>query len=278
MNTGDTMNNNGHEEWRSIPGFSDRYQVSNMGRIRSSAKGDWKILTGAAVRVSPRWNRKYHYYIIDGRSVIAHRVVWESFIGPLGDMLVTHRNGDTLDNRLSNLEAITEREKGRRRAESYNSKITEDDARLVCSMLDGTKSRLDVSKETGIAMTAIRKILSGEVHTHIVGEIGFKERNMSGKNSPIAQWKESDILEMKRLYSSGEMTQKEIAEHYDTHFTFVSHVMTGRRWSDVGPSPVPKPIRKPTKIGDSGIRAAHDLDRLGVRRGVIAENTQETTP
>ena len=61
-------------------------------------------------------------YLRKGKSLV-HRMVWEQHFGPIPEgHIIHHRNGDTWDNRIENLECLTRHEhtlrhKGRNRAD-----------------------------------------------------------------------------------------------------------------------------------------------------------------
>lgn len=90
------------EEWRPIPGFDGRYEVSDQGRVRSLIRG--RIL-------SPKPERHSGYMCIElrpqprlAKTLRVHRLVLEAFVGPRPDgMLARHLNGNPTDNRLANL-------------------------------------------------------------------------------------------------------------------------------------------------------------------------------
>lgn len=94
------------EVWKDISEFPN-YQVSNRGRVRSFHRGkEWRILKTQVQRKSRRymvasiglWQRGKYY-----RKLI-HRLVLEAFVGPCSEgQMCCHNNGDSLDNRLSNL-------------------------------------------------------------------------------------------------------------------------------------------------------------------------------
>jgi len=78
------------EQWRDVVGYEGRYQVSNQGTVRSLA-------------------RSY----MDGRvhQWLVHRLVALAFLPqPGGVVEVDHKDGDPLNNRVSNLEWVTHKE------------------------------------------------------------------------------------------------------------------------------------------------------------------------
>lgn len=93
------------EEWRAIPGYEGRYEVSDLGRVRS-------LRHRSVIRNRiKKPNRVGDYYVIqlhrtDGtrERVRVNRLVLTVFVGPAPDGYDgAHQNGDSLDNRLSNL-------------------------------------------------------------------------------------------------------------------------------------------------------------------------------
>jgi hypothetical protein len=101
------------EIWTSIPGWEDRYEVSNLGRVRSMPH---IVRTrGGGTRISP--GKILRHGTIHGiylnvtftrpgvrRTYQVHRLVMLAFTGPCPEgMQVRHLNGIPDDNRLENL-------------------------------------------------------------------------------------------------------------------------------------------------------------------------------
>lgn len=86
-----------------IDGRTDIYDITEDGKIWSHRKSRW--LRGAINSAG------YVYYYLsapgkDGAWYFAHRLVYETFIGPIKDE-INHKDGDKLNNHISNLEDIT---------------------------------------------------------------------------------------------------------------------------------------------------------------------------
>lgn len=127
------------EIWRPVPGYEGRYQVSNLGRVRSlrtkrvrHASGEvervraWYQLKLKLQKISPSCRKKCinepRPYLCVGltkndsqKLINVHRLVMLSFVGPCPQgMCVDHKDGNKQNNRLTNLEYVTLSENQRR--------------------------------------------------------------------------------------------------------------------------------------------------------------------
>lgn len=109
------------EVWKDIPGYEGRYQVSDMGRVRSLS-----YLGTKNIRVlKPKPYRGGYLCVAlckNGKAWYAkiHRLVYHTFIGidkpyvrgsrGTECWVINHKDGDRTNNRLSNLELITQAE------------------------------------------------------------------------------------------------------------------------------------------------------------------------
>jgi hypothetical protein len=93
------------EIWKDIEGFPD-YQVSNLGRVKSFKCGKEKILNGSK-------QKGYMFVVLSENKMVkhkpVHRLVAIAFLGK-NSMLVNHKDGNKLNNLLSNLEYVSNRE------------------------------------------------------------------------------------------------------------------------------------------------------------------------
>lgn len=104
------------ERWRSVRHHEGRYEVSNLGRVRSLARIDARghHQEGQILRPSIRADGYVQvrlYNAVVGATKKVHRLVLEAFTGPRPDgMEACHANGDRSDNRAGNLRWDTVRE------------------------------------------------------------------------------------------------------------------------------------------------------------------------
>lgn len=121
------------EEWRAIPGYTGKYEISSLGRVRSlsrfvtcarySRKISGRILT-------PCNNGRGYYYVrlCDGKNqpvVYIHRIVARVFVSnPRKYRQVDHINRDNSDNRAVNIRwcSASENQKNKRICDTHSSK------------------------------------------------------------------------------------------------------------------------------------------------------------
>lgn len=91
------------EEWKIFP-LNTNYSISNLGRVKNNKtnyilKNDY---SSKYARVS--LNNKQHFYI--------HRMVYCTFYNDfnMDNMVIDHIDGDKMNNKLSNLQKITQSE------------------------------------------------------------------------------------------------------------------------------------------------------------------------
>lgn len=98
------------EIWKDIEGFEGLYQVSNLGRIKSSCREGTK---GGIIKqfLIDKYMKVHLYKDGESRFYFVHRLVALAFIeNPLNKPQINHINGNKYDNRAINLEWATSQE------------------------------------------------------------------------------------------------------------------------------------------------------------------------
>jgi len=112
------------EEWRSVVGYENLYEVSNLGRVRSLARKVYrKHWTGVDSHMTykgkmiPFWVTPKGYLRLslnkegNKSNHLVHRIVANAFIPKIeGKDLINHKNGVKSDNKVENLEWVTNQE------------------------------------------------------------------------------------------------------------------------------------------------------------------------
>jgi hypothetical protein len=156
----------------------DKYEVSNMGRIRSYAidKDKGRVLRGGNVNGYRCITVKFGDVMT--RQYYVHRLVAETFMKKQSKSqhYVIHLDYDKQNNSMYNLRWASEEELVahsnknpvviKRRTTGY--KLTESDVRVIKRLLSTHKTRLSmIAKRFGITHTQLNRIRSGENWGHV---------------------------------------------------------------------------------------------------------------
>ena len=122
------------EIWKDIPGYEGLYQVSNLGRVKSLPK-EWTAGKGSLMKHNGKILKMHKdckgYYTISfklnkkSKTYKVHQLVAMAFLNhkPCGmNLVVDHMNDVKTDNRVENLQIITNRENSYRTQVNYSSK------------------------------------------------------------------------------------------------------------------------------------------------------------
>ena len=158
------------EIWSSVPGF-DRYFVSNQGRV-ASKKGDSYVplklhqTSGGYHKVRLSRSGKRHEFKV-------HRLICLVFLGPANGLQVNHLNAKKTDNRLENLEYVTDKQnKAHARSMGIyagtfgeangNSKLSDSDVARILAARSSGRTQQDVGVEFGVNRSCIGKLWRGQ--------------------------------------------------------------------------------------------------------------------
>lgn len=161
------------EIWKPVFGYEDCYAVSDKGRIKRTvgrtAGRLRKIGTlGAYLGVHLCKNGKLKPHL-------AHRLVYEAFVGRIAVGLeINHLDGNTYNNRVTNLEAVTHADNQKHAAltglmprgeDNKNSALTESDVRKIRKKLNSPNLERGfmerIGAEFGVSDSAISHIKVG---------------------------------------------------------------------------------------------------------------------
>lgn len=159
------------EVWKDIPGYEGRYQVSNLGNVKSlnyrNSKQpkllkpmEYKI-GYAAVNLNRKWRK-------------VHRLVAEAFVpNPSNKREVNHINGNNLDNRAENLEWVTPSENVQHAWNAGLQKMTEERKEKISKMV--------VCVETGIEYYGMQDAMNKtNIHRRNINACCLGKRSTAG--------------------------------------------------------------------------------------------------
>jgi hypothetical protein len=167
------------ENWKDIPGYEGRYQVSDRGNVRSLSHRVRLVVHGVETtrhspgrQLRPAASPLGHLTVVlgKGNTQQVHGLVALAFIGPRPTAAdVAHRDGEPGNNMPSNLRYAT-------RSENNQDKVFHGRARLSVAQIErvreeartgprGTKTAL--AQELGVSQSTISDVLAGRTYSHV---------------------------------------------------------------------------------------------------------------
>lgn len=170
------------EQWCDIPGYEGIYAVSDQGDVRRLSLGANGASKPGRI-LKPRPLKSGYLRINLGKNGIIkdyliHRIVLLAFVGePFEGAVCNHKNGIKSDNRLVNLEWVTQ---GQNNEHSRNvlgggigvrakaAKLKPTEVRTIRSLYRTGQFRMgDIAKAFGVSRKAISKIVNYKTWKHV---------------------------------------------------------------------------------------------------------------
>lgn len=164
--------------WKPIKGYEDRYEVSDIGEVFSLRSNRLirpiKINSGyLSYRLTVKGKTKHQ---------LAHRLVAEHFLqNPDGKRTVNHKDGNKLNNHVSNLEWMTHSEQhlhafqnGRENPTAFElgvNKLSADNVRYIRNNLKHRDKEFGIcplARKFGVSPECIRKVYQRKSYKSVV--------------------------------------------------------------------------------------------------------------
>jgi hypothetical protein len=179
-----------NEVWKMVPNFENRYQVSNLGRVRSLdriVKDVNGVLYNKKGKIlSTKYNNKNDYVRVNlydesikRHTTKVHKLVARVFLKQVENKpFINHKNGNKHDNRVENLEWCTAseninhafdnnlipRQKG---GKNGNSKLTEREVVEIKKLIKKGDTQFNIANRFGVKQATISSIKLGYTWRHV---------------------------------------------------------------------------------------------------------------
>lgn len=231
------------EIWKPIPGYEGAYEVSNLGRVRTTPRLLSLSLNRGYVTASLRKAGKT-------KSFLVHRLILQAFIGPAPEgMEGCHNDGKRGHNHLDNLRWDTKQNnaadrvkhgRGSQGSQNGKAKLQESDIASVELLLKQGVFQKDIAPLFNVVQTTISTINQGKhwsqnTQTPSMFPLSPNKKD-DGQNLPHLKGgthpgaKTIDTERICALHAQG-LPQHAIAALVGTSQMMVSRILRGAHWS-----------------------------------------------
>ena len=169
------------EIWKDVKGYEDKYQVSNLGRVKSKERyfnnnGGYQKVNEKILSQHKQYGKEDNEYRVVNFSIkhktinkYVHRLVAQAFLDDYDEKLeVNHKDGNKTNNNINNLEMMT-RSENKLHAYRVLKRKTNGKAILQYDLnnnfIKEYESACSASRETNICRSAINDCCRGRCKT-----------------------------------------------------------------------------------------------------------------
>lgn len=225
------------EEWRPVAEFPDHYEVSSYGRVRSllrpatSPTAKCKMYGGRILKPN-NTGHGYHQVPLSIERVRymrrVHTLVLEAFVGPSNGLVCNHKDAVRTNNRLDNLEWVTQYQNVRHSIDVMGKKP----GRVPSISPEQTAIALRLRSE-GWTIEAVAEHLGTTFRVVQRATAGCGYENMpKGEANYNARLTDDLVREIRRLREAGLSTTR-IATQLGFGKSTIKRVASGKAWAHV---------------------------------------------
>lgn len=170
------------EIWKDIPGYEGRYQVSDLGRVRSVDRyvrlvtvqaGETQRLARGKILRPGRSGPFGHVTVAlgKGNSQTVHSLVARAFLGPRPEGHdVAHLDGEGGNNHVGNLAYVTRSENNRHMVYHGRLRLSVEQVRALRDRAaKGFRfgEKASVARELGVSQSFLGDVLKGRAYSHV---------------------------------------------------------------------------------------------------------------
>lgn len=221
------------EIWKSLDGIVEKgtnYEVSNLGRVRHSRKGNMLSITKS--------QRYAQVGLCEGgklKKYLVHRLVALAFLpNPDNKPQVNHLDGNKLNNELSNLEWTTVSENIIHAIDTglnpVNTLITAEDVIKIKTAAVNGMSQREIVYNFDYTADTINDVLKGKRWKHVEVD-GFVPLPHKEINS--AKISADDVKTIRTLHETGKYNHRQLAEMYNVGRRNITQIINRVTWKHV---------------------------------------------
>lgn len=229
-------------KWKDIPGYEELYRVSDEGDVYSCTKDELRALT-----INKHGYKQVGLYK-DGvtKTFPVHRLVALAFVpNPDSKLVVNHKDSDTSNNNVSNLEWVTDLENLQHAKDNgllgkygigregiiTHAKLTEDDVVDILRLyFDDNKTQNEIADKYSVTQNTIHKIVNNKSWTYLGRSQDTIDRSGRTHTSVLTS---STVLEIRNRYDTEKTTYVKLAKEYGITPSTVRRLILRQTWTNI---------------------------------------------